>query len=129
MHIAVIGSGYVGLVAAAGFCELGHQVVSIDNDPDKLRNLQQGIVPLYEEHLDRLIRRHLGLRLCFSSDLAAAVRGCEVIFIAVGTPAGENGEADLSYVEAVSREIASSIASYKVIVEKSTVPVYTSRWI
>lgn len=129
MQIAVIGSGYVGLVAATGFCELGHQVISIDNDRDKLRKLQQGIVPLYEEHLDRLIRRHLGSRLSFSADLAAAVRDCEVIFIAVGTPAGENGEADLSYVEAVSREIAGAINSYKVIVEKSTVPVYTSRWI
>lgn len=129
MQIAVIGSGYVGLVAAAGFCELGHQVVSIDNDPEKLRKLQQGVVPLYEEHLDRLIRRHLGSQLSFSDDLAAAVRNCEVIFIAVGTPAGENGEADLSYVEAVSREIAGGIKSYKVIVEKSTVPVYTSRWI
>jgi UDPglucose 6-dehydrogenase len=129
MQIAVIGSGYVGLVAAAGFCELGHQVVSIDNDPDKLRGLQQGVIPLYEEHLERLIRRHLGSRLSFSGDLTTAVRGCEVIFIAVGTPAGENGEADLSYVEAVSREVASAITSYKVIVEKSTVPVYTSRWI
>ncbi len=129
MQIAVIGSGYVGLVAAAGFCELGHQVVSIDNDPEKLRKLQQGTVPLYEEHLDRLIRRHLGSRLSFSGDLTAAVRSCEAIFIAVGTPASENGEADLSYVEAVSREIAGAITSYKVIVEKSTVPVYTSRWI
>ncbi len=129
MKIAVIGSGYVGLVAAAGFCELGHQVISIDNDRDKLRKLRQGIVPLYEEHLDRLIRRHLSSRLSFSGDLAAAVRDSDVIFIAVGTPAGENGEADLSYVEAVSREIAGAITSYKVIVEKSTVPVYTSRWI
>jgi len=129
MRIAVIGSGYVGLVAAAGFCELGHQVVSIDNDPEKLRKLQQGVVPLYEEHLERLIRRYVGSQLSFSGDLAAAVRDCEVIFIAVGTPAGENGEADLSYVEAVSRELAGAINTYKVIVEKSTVPVYTSRWI
>jgi UDPglucose 6-dehydrogenase len=129
MQIAVIGSGYVGLVAAVGFCELGHQVVSIDNDHQKLERLRRGVVPIYEEHLDRLIRRHIGSRLRFSDDIAAAVRSCEVIFIAVGTPTGENGEADLSYVEAVSREIAGAISSYKVIVEKSTVPVYTSRWI
>lgn len=129
MRIAVIGSGYVGLVAAAGFSELGHNVVSIDNDPSKLSKLQQGVIPLYEEHLDRMIRRHLGARLSFSGDLALAVRDSEVIFIAVGTPSSENGEADLSYVEAVSQEIAGAITSYKVIVEKSTVPVHTSRWI
>ncbi len=129
MQIAVIGSGYVGLIAAAGFCELGHNVISIDNDSQKLERLRRGIIPIYEEHLDRVFRRHLGTRLHFSSDIAAAVRKCDVIFIAVGTPTGENGEADLSYVEAVSREIAGAISSYKVIVEKSTVPVYTSRWI
>ncbi len=129
MHIAVIGSGYVGLVAAAGFCELGHHVISIDNDPEKLEQLRRGLVPIHEEHLDRLVLRHVGSRLRFSNDLASAVHECEVVFIAVGTPAGENGEADLSYVEAVSREIAGAITKYKVIVEKSTVPVYTSRWI
>jgi UDPglucose 6-dehydrogenase len=125
----VIGSGYLGLVAASGFCELGHHVVSIDNDREKLDQLRQGRVPVYEEHLDSLIRRNLASRLTFSDDVAAAVGDCQVIFIAVGTPEGENGEADLSYVEAVSREIAGAINSYKVIVEKSTVPVYTSRWI
>lgn len=129
MRIAVIGSGYVGLVAAAGFCELGHHITSIDNDSEKLDQLRRGRVPVYEEHLDRLVHRHLGSRLQFSDDLASAVRDCEAIFIAVGTPASENGEADLSYVEAVSREIAGAINGYKVIVEKSTVPVYTSRWI
>src|SRR5512146_1775785 len=129
MRIAVIGSGHVGLVAAAGFCELGHHITSIDNDSEKLDQLRRGQVPIYEEHLDRLVRHHLGSRLQFSDDLTSAVRDCEVIFIAVGTPASENGEADLSYVEAVSREIAGAINSYKVIVEKSTVPVYTSRWI
>ena len=129
MQIAVIGSGYVGLVAAVGFCELGHQVVCVDNDNAKLQKLRDGIMPFYEEHLKKLVRRHAGARLSFSSDLAPAARDSQVIVIAVGTPAGENGEADLSYVEAVSREIAGAIKSYKIIVEKSTVPVYTSRWI
>ncbi len=129
MNIAVIGSGYVGLVAAAGFSELGHRVVSIDNDREKIRYLSQGKIPIHEEHLDRLLQRHLGTRLTFSDDLPGAVRTSDVIFIAVGTPASENGDADLSYVEAVSREIAGAITSYKVIVEKSTVPVYTSYWI
>jgi len=127
--IAVIGSGYVGLVAAAGFAEIGHQVVSIDNDVQKIQDLRQGKVPIHEQHLERLLQRHVGSRLTFSEDLAASVRNCDVIFIAVGTPANENGEADLSYVEAVSRELATAITSYKVIVEKSTVPVYTSHWI
>jgi len=129
MQIAVIGSGYVGLVAAVGFCELGHNVICVDNDNAKLQKLRDGMMPFYEEHLKKLVRRHAGTRLSFSSDLAPAARDSQVIFIAVGTPAGENGEADLSYVEAVSREIAGAIKSYKIIVEKSTVPVYTSRWI
>lgn len=129
IKIAVIGSGYVGLVAAVGFSELGHQVVSIDNDQGKIKDLRDGKIPIHEEHLERLLQRHLGSRLAFSDDLSGAVRDCDVIFIAVGTPASENGEADLSYVEAVSREIARAIKSYKVIVEKSTVPVYTSQWI
>ncbi len=129
MRIAVIGSGYVGLVAAVGFCELGHKVVCIDNDACKLQELRRGHVPIHEEHLDSLISRHLDASLSFTDDLSGAVRDCQIIFIAVGTPAAENGEADLSYVEAVSREIAGAIASYKVIVEKSTVPVYTSHWI
>jgi UDPglucose 6-dehydrogenase len=129
MKLAVVGTGYVGLVAAAGFCELGHQVICVDNDVPKLQKLRAGVMPFYEEHLKTLVRRHSGKRLKFSTDLGPAVRDSDVIFIAVGTPEGENGEADLSYVEAVSREIATAIRSYKVIVEKSTVPVYTNRWI
>ena len=129
MKLAVVGTGYVGLVAAAGFCELGHEVVCVDNDVPKLQKLREGVMPFYEEYLKQLVRHHSGSRLTFSTDLAPAVRDSEVVFIAVGTPEGENGEADLSYVEAVSREIATAIRSYKVIVEKSTVPVYTNRWI
>ena len=129
MKLAVVGTGYVGLVAAVGFCELGHQVVCVDNDGPKLQKIRDGIMPFYEEHLKQLVRRHAGSSLTFSVDIAPAVQDSDVIFIAVGTPEGGNGEADLSYVEAVSREIATAIRSYKVIVEKSTVPVYTNHWI
>jgi len=129
MKLAVVGTGYVGLVAAVGFCELGHEVVCVDNDGPKLQKIRDGVMPFYEEHLQQLVRRYAGSMLTFSNDLPSAAREAGVIVIAVGTPAGENGEADLSYVEAVSREIAGAITSYKVIVEKSTVPVYTSHWI
>ncbi|MGZ4788590.1 MAG: UDP-glucose dehydrogenase family protein [Terriglobales bacterium] len=129
MRIAVVGSGYVGLVAAACFAELGHEVISIDNDLTKLEMLQRGEVPIHEEFLPELLERHRGERLQFSSDLREAVRRSQATFIAVGTPSTEHGEADLSYVEQVSREVAYAIDGYKVVVEKSTVPVFTSDWI
>ena len=129
MQIAVVGSGYVGLVAAACFAEIGHDVISIDNDAEKISRLQQGEVPIHEEHLPELLERHRGKRLQFSTDMAGAVRQSAAIFIAVGTPSTEEGDADLSYVESVSRAVAAAINSYKVVVEKSTVPVFTSNWI
>ena len=133
MKIAVIGSGYVGLVAAACFAELGHNVVCVDNDARKLAALLAGEVPIHEKFLPELLQRQRGKRLTFSGSVRDAVLASEAIFIAVGTPQSETGEADLSYVEAVSREIAHAIAEhkadYKVIVEKSTVPVYTNDWI
>jgi len=129
MHIAVIGSGYVGLVAAACFAELGHTVVCVDNDEQKLEALSRGETPIHEVYLPELLQRHRGLRLSYSGSVAEAVRASSVIFIAVGTPPLESGDADLSYVEAVAREIAFSLNGYKVIVEKSTVPVYTSEWL
>lgn len=130
MRIAVVGSGYVGLVASACLAELGHHVISVDNDPEKLALLRQGKAPIHEKFLPELLARHRGERLVFSGSLQEAVKDSSVIFIAVGTPAGENGEADLSYVESVSREIARVVnGEYKVVVEKSTVPVYTSEWI
>ncbi len=129
MKIAVVGSGYVGLVAGACFADLGHEVVLVDNDPKKLAALREGQVPIHENFLPELLERHRGHRLTFSDDLGAAVRASAAIFIAVGTPPTEQGEADLSYVESVARSISSAINGYKVVVEKSTVPVYTSNWI
>jgi UDPglucose 6-dehydrogenase len=129
VSICVIGSGYVGLVAAVCFAEIGHQVICIDNNEAKIKTLREGGVPIYEEYLAELLTRHLGRMVRFTTDLAEAVEQSEAIFIAVGTPQGGTGAADLSYVEAVVAEIARSITSYKVIVEKSTVPVYTNEWI
>jgi UDPglucose 6-dehydrogenase len=129
MHIAVVGSGYVGLVAAACLAEIGHRVVCVDNDPVKLATLHAGGTPIHEEYLPQLLAKHHGTLLTFSGDLEDAVRRSSVIFIAVGTPPTANGEADLSYVESVARDIARSMNGYKVIVEKSTVPVYTNEWV
>src|SRR6202046_3388147 len=129
MRIAVVGSGYVGLVAGACFADLGHDVILVDNDERKLSALTNGQVPTPENFLPELLSRHRGQRLTFSDDLQEAVRSSSVIFVAVGTPPTERGEADLSYVESVAREITGAINGYKVIVEKSTVPVYTSEWV
>jgi UDPglucose 6-dehydrogenase len=129
VSICVIGSGYVGLVAAVCFAEIGHRVTCVDNDEAKVKMLREGGVPIYENHLPELLGRHLGRGVDFTSDLASAVEQSEAIFIAVGTPQGETGAADLSFVEAVVSEIARAVSSYKVIVEKSTVPVYTNEWI
>src|SRR5580692_12135607 len=129
VSICVIGSGYVGLVAAVCFAEMGHRVLCVDNDEARVRTLREGGVPIYEEHLPELLAKHQGKSVEFTSDLAGAVDRCEAVFIAVGTPQGDTGAADLSYVEAVVSEIARQITSYKVIVEKSTVPVYTNEWI
>jgi UDPglucose 6-dehydrogenase len=129
MKLAVVGSGYVGLVAGACFADMGHSVVLVDNDQQKLAALRQNRVPIHEKFLPELLERHRGQRLTFSDDLAGAVRSSQAIFIAVGTPPTENGDADLSYVESVARSISGAIDDYKIVVEKSTVPVYTSDWI
>jgi UDPglucose 6-dehydrogenase len=129
MRITVIGSGYVGLVAGACFAEIGHDVVLVDNDPKKCSALVAGECPIHELYLPELLARNRGERLSFSDNLPHAVRTSKVVFIAVGTPPTVNGEADLSYVESVAREIAGSVNEYKVIVGKSTVPVYTSEWV
>ncbi len=126
IHIAVIGSGYVGLVVAACLAEIGHKVSCIDNDHEKIEALKAGHVPIHEDLLPELLERHRGARLTFTTHLKDAVKNSEVIIIAVGTPALENGEADLTHVEQVAAEISNSLDSYKVIVEKSTVPVATS---
>ena len=127
--ICVIGSGYGGLVAAVCFAEMGHRVICVDNDEVRIKTLQDGGVPIFEEHLPELLAKHKEGKLEFTCNLTDAVGRCEAIFIAVGTPQGDNGAADLSYVEAVVAEIARAIDGYKVIVEKSTVPVYTNEWI
>ena len=129
MRIAVVGSGYVGLVAGAGFADIGHEVILVDNDRQKVAALTQGQVPIHEKFLPELLERHRGHRLTFSGDLHAAVEASDAVFIAVGTPSTERGDADLSYVESVARGISGAINRYKVVVEKSTVPVYTSEWI
>jgi UDPglucose 6-dehydrogenase len=129
MHIAIVGSGYVGLVAGACFADMGHQVILVDNDQQKLAALKNGQVPIHEKFLPELLQRHRHGSLSFSDDLRAAVQSSEAVFIAVGTPPTEQGHADLSYVESVARIIPSAINGYKVVVEKSTVPVYTSEWI
>src|SRR6201996_1497100 len=128
-HIAVVGSGYVGLVAAICFAEIGHRVICVDNDEGKVAALRSGDSLIHEKHLPELLERYRNTRVKFTTDLAEATRECDAIFIAVGTPQAENGDADLSYVEAVASEIARHITGYKVIVEKSTVPVYTNEWI
>ena len=129
MRIAVVGSGYVGLVAGACLADLGHEVILVDNDQQKLAALKSGTVPIHEQFLPELLERHRGQRLTFSDDLQQAVRESAAIFVAVGTPPTDQGEADLSYVESVAREVSGAVNDYKVVVEKSTVPVYTSEWV
>ncbi len=129
VQIAVVGSGYVGLVAAVCFAEMGHSVICVDNDESKVAALQAGDTLIHEKHLPELLERYRNTRVRFMTDLGEATRTCQAIFVAVGTPQSETGDADLSYVEAVASEIARSINGYKVIIEKSTVPVYTNEWI
>lgn len=130
MNICIIGSGYVGLVSGACFADLGNDVICVDRLEDKIRSLRKGIIPIFEPGLEELIKRNKKeKRLTFSLNLKDAVKRSEVIFICVGTPPRDNGEADLSFVEHVSREIALFMPSYRLIVEKSTVPVNTGEWI
>ncbi len=133
MEIAIIGSGYVGLVAAACFAEIGHQVICVDNDQTKVAALSRGEAPIHERFLPELLARHRKERLRFTTSIAEAVRASEIIFIAVGTPTDEAGKADLSTVEqvvqAIANELRGSSAKQKIVVEKSTVPVGTSQWV
>ncbi|MEW6553625.1 MAG: UDP-glucose/GDP-mannose dehydrogenase family protein [Actinomycetota bacterium] len=127
MKIAVIGTGYVGLVTGACFADLGHTVVGVDKDKGKIQRLNQGEVTIYEVGLPELISRNLDRSLTFTTDTDEAVRASDIVFITVGTPQGEEGEADMSFVIAAASEIASSIRGYKVIVNKSTMPVGSTR--
>jgi UDPglucose 6-dehydrogenase len=129
VSICVVGSGYVGLVAAVCFAEIGHKVICVDNNEAKVKMLREGGVPIYEEHLPDLLAKHLNRGVEFTTDMNAAIGQADAVFIAVGTPQGSTGSADLSYVEAVVSEIARAVNGYTVLVEKSTVPVYTNEWI
>ena len=127
MKITVIGTGYVGLVAGACFAEGGNDVVCVDQDAAKVRTLRRGKMPIYEPGLEEIVRRNAHeSRLTFTTLLPKAVRGAEVVFVAVGTPQGEDGSADVHYVLAVAKDVARAMNGYKVIVNKSTVPVGTA---
>jgi len=127
MRLAVMGTGYVGLVAGVCFAESGNDVVCVDKDDKKVRALKAGKMPIYEPGLEELLHRNVGeKRLTFTTNLPQAVKDAEVIFIAVGTPQGEDGSADLDAVLGVARQIGRAMNGYKVIVDKSTVPVGTA---
>src|SRR6185312_8342233 len=127
MHVAMIGTGYVGLVSGACFADFGHTVTCVDKDAGKIEALLRGEIPIYEPDLDRLVAANVKAgRLKFTTDLKAPVAEADTVFIAVGTPSRRgDGHADLSYVYAAAREIAESIKGYTVIVTKSTVPIGT----
>jgi UDPglucose 6-dehydrogenase len=127
--IAVLGMGHVGLPTALSLCELGWHVLGADSASSLLQQLRAGEVPFYELGIQQLLRRHLNKSFEPSDDLGAAIRAATIVFICVGTPQGENGQADLSQVESVARTIAHNLNGYKLIVEKSTVPAVTAHWV
>src|SRR5919112_681027 len=127
MKIAIVGTGYVGLVAGACFAENGNDVTCVDKDAAKVRLLRRGRMPIYEPGLEEMVQRNTAEgRLVFTTVLAKAVRQSSIIFIAVGTPQGEDGSADLQHVLAVARDVGRAMNEYKVVVDKSTVPVGTA---
>ncbi|MBM3246048.1 MAG: UDP-glucose/GDP-mannose dehydrogenase family protein [Candidatus Omnitrophica bacterium] len=130
MNISIVGSGYVGLVTGACFAELGNKVICVDNDVNKVALLKKGAIPIYEPGLKELVAINLKKkRLKFISSIKEAARSSEIIFIAVGTPSLANGETDLTGIENVARNIALNMTKYRLIVEKSTVPVETGAWV
>ena len=126
MNISIIGTGYVGLVTGACFSEVGHNVICVDCDEEKIQLLQSGGIPIYEPGLEEVVERNIAAnRLFFTSSTVEGVEKSDIIFIAVPTPPLDDGAVDLSFIERVSREIADCMTSYKIIVDKSTVPVKT----
>jgi len=130
MNIAVIGPGYVGLTVGACLANLGHTVVCVGRNKEKLENLKKGVMPIFEPGLEEMVRRNIKeKRLFFTTNAEEAIKNSKVIFIAVGTPSKKNGSVDMSYVETVAATIGKHMNEYKVIVDKSTVPVGTAEWV
>ncbi|MBX3292404.1 MAG: UDP-glucose/GDP-mannose dehydrogenase family protein [Acidobacteria bacterium] len=130
MHIAVIGTGYVGLVTGACFAEFGVDVTCVDVDVDKVEKLKNGVIPIYEPGLDKIVEKNSSAgRLHFTTDLASAVKGAEVVFLAVGTPPLPDGSPDMSFYRQAALDVAKAMNGYKVLVTKSTVPVGTGKWL
>ena len=126
MNLTIIGTGYVGLVTGTCFAEVGHSVICVDNDAAKVEKLQAGGIPIYEPDLEELVKKHTAAgRLRFTTSIAEGVEKSDVVFIAVPTPPQPDGSVDLSFIEKVAREIAGAMTSYKIVVDKSTVPVRT----
>jgi len=126
MKLSIIGTGYVGLVTGTCFAEVGHQVICVDNDAEKVKKLQAGGIPIYEPGLEEMVQKNVAAgRLKFTASTAEGVQNSDVIFIAVPTPPQPDGSVDLSYIERVARDIAAAMTSYKIVVDKSTVPVKT----
>src|SRR6266540_2045495 len=126
MKLTIIGTGYVGLVTGTCFAEVGHQVICVDNNKDKVKLLQSGGIPIYEPGLEEMVKKNVAAgRLRFTASTAEGVQESDVIFIAVPTPPQPNGAVDLSFIEGVARDIAGAMTSYKIVVDKSTVPVKT----
>src|ERR1041385_5819206 len=126
MKLTIIGTGYVGLVTGTCFAEVGHNVVCVDNDESKVKTLKAGGIPIYEPGLEELVRKNVAAgRLTFTTSTAEGVEKSGVVFIAVPTPPQPDGAVDLSFIEKVAREIAAAMTSYKIVVDKSTVPVQT----
>lgn len=130
MHIAVIGTGYVGLVTGACFAEFGVDVTCVDVDVTKIEKLHQGIIPIYEPGLDQIVEKNVKAgRLHFTTDIASGVERAEVVFLAVGTPPKPDGTPDMSYYQQAARDVAEAMNGYKVLVTKSTVPIGTGKWL
>src|SRR6185436_2820641 len=126
MKLTIIGTGYVGLVTGACFAEVGHHVICVDNNAEKVKLLQAGGIPIYEPGLEELVKKNVAAgRLRFTASTREGVESSDIVFIAVPTPPNPDGSVDLSFIESVAREIAGAITSYKIVVDKSTVPVRT----